>query len=228
MFIGFKAVSFYLVDESDSSFNQAYCDSEELTAYFEHEVDALINDSTFAWALRRRKPIIVASTNGVDHIVLHSLQTSSRTRGMFVGVLGQDKKEITDIALFLFTTAMFSAADALESFELYRQIKNVNRALETNVSKLEESEGELIQHRDHLERLVAERTDALKTSEEKYRSIFENSVEGIFQTTPDGRFISVNPAFARMHGYGSPEEMMDGVGRSAQAAAHLWSVRRSS
>jgi PAS domain S-box-containing protein len=212
MFIGFKAVSFYLVDESDSSFNLAYCDSEDFTARFEHEVDAIIDDSTFSWALRRRKPIIIAAANGVDHILLHSLQTSSRTRGMFVGMLAQDKKDITDIAFFLFTTAMFAAADALESFELYRQIKNVNTILAANVKKLEESERELIEHRDHLENLVAERTEALRASEEKYRSIFENSVEGIFQVLPDGRFISVNPAFARMNGYGSPAELMQSVG----------------
>lgn len=213
MFIGFKAVSFYLVDESDSSFNQAYCDSEEFAAYFAREVDAVIEDSTFSRALRRRKPVIIAAKNGADHILLHSLQTSSRTRGMFVGLLEQDKKDIADIALLLFSTAMFAAADALESFELYRQIKTVNTMLAANVRKLEESERELIQHRDHLERLVADRTEALRTSEEKYRSIFENSVEGIFQVLPDGRFVSVNPAFARMHGYGSPQELMDTAGR---------------
>jgi PAS domain S-box-containing protein len=47
----------------------------------------------------------------------------------------------------------------------------------------------------------------LKRSEEKYRSIFENAVEGIFQTTPEGRYLSVNPSLARMYGYDSPEEM---------------------
>ncbi len=50
--------------------------------------------------------------------------------------------------------------------------------------------------------------EALEQSENKYRSIFENAVEGIFQTTLEGRFISVNPAMARMHGYASPEELM--------------------
>jgi PAS domain S-box-containing protein len=217
LFIGFKAVSFYLVDESDSSFNQAYCDSEEFIAYFEREVDAVIEDSTFSWALRRRKPVIIAATTDTDQLLLHSLQTSSRTRGMFVGLLEQDKRDITDIAFFLFTTAMSAASDALESFELYRQIKNVNSVLAANVKKLEESERELIQHRSHLERLVAKRTEALRTSEEKYRSIFENSVEGIFQALPDGRFISVNPAFARMHGYGSPRELIDDAGRLHRA-----------
>ncbi|MBP7526876.1 MAG: PAS domain S-box protein [Syntrophorhabdaceae bacterium] len=52
---------------------------------------------------------------------------------------------------------------------------------------------------------------ALKRSEEKYRSIFENAVEGIFQTTPDGRYLSVNPSLAKMYGYDSPEEMIDSV-----------------
>lgn len=53
--------------------------------------------------------------------------------------------------------------------------------------------------------------NALRQSEEKYRSIFENSIMGIFQTTPDGRYLSINPAGARMWGYGSPEEMMRSV-----------------
>jgi PAS domain S-box-containing protein len=47
-----------------------------------------------------------------------------------------------------------------------------------------------------------------KESEERYRSIFENAVEGIFQTTLDGRFVAVNPALARMYGYDSPDEMI--------------------
>lgn len=49
---------------------------------------------------------------------------------------------------------------------------------------------------------------ALQESEKKYRSIIENAVEGIFQSTPEGRFLSVNPAMATMCGYSSPEEMV--------------------
>jgi PAS domain S-box-containing protein len=59
-----------------------------------------------------------------------------------------------------------------------------------------------------LERQVAERTEALQRAEEKYRGIFENSVEGIFQSTLDGRFITANPAMARIHGYESPEDLI--------------------
>lgn len=52
---------------------------------------------------------------------------------------------------------------------------------------------------------------ALRSAEEKYRSIFENAIEGIFQTSPDGRYISANPATARIFGYTSPEELMSTV-----------------
>jgi len=49
---------------------------------------------------------------------------------------------------------------------------------------------------------------ALQESEARYRGIFENAVIGIFQSTPEGRLLSVNPAMARMYGYDSPEDMI--------------------
>jgi PAS domain S-box-containing protein len=50
--------------------------------------------------------------------------------------------------------------------------------------------------------------EELGQSEERYRSIFENAVEGIFQTTLDGKYVAVNPALARMYGYDSPQDMI--------------------
>jgi len=49
---------------------------------------------------------------------------------------------------------------------------------------------------------------ALGQSEKRYRSIFENAVEGIFQTTLGGKYVAVNPALARMYGYDSPDDMI--------------------
>lgn len=70
----------------------------------------------------------------------------------------------------------------------------------------------------HMEELVRQRTAELETlnktlreSEEKYRNIFENALEGIFQATPEGRFLNVNPAAAKMHGYRSSREMMTSI-----------------
>jgi len=49
---------------------------------------------------------------------------------------------------------------------------------------------------------------ALRASEEKFRSIVDNALEGIFQTTPEGRFLSANPSMARIVGYDSPEALI--------------------
>jgi PAS domain S-box-containing protein len=51
----------------------------------------------------------------------------------------------------------------------------------------------------------------VKQTEEKYRNIYENAIEGIFQVAPDGHFISANPSLAHIHGYDSPEELIKSV-----------------
>jgi PAS domain S-box-containing protein len=53
-----------------------------------------------------------------------------------------------------------------------------------------------------------ETLEALRRAEQKYRSIFENCLEGIFQTTPEGKYLCANPALARMYGYESVDELM--------------------
>jgi PAS domain S-box-containing protein len=63
--------------------------------------------------------------------------------------------------------------------------------------------------RDVSERRRAE--ELLREAEKKYRHIFENATEGIYQSSPDGRYIEVNPAFARTFGYDSPEELKNAV-----------------
>ena len=65
-----------------------------------------------------------------------------------------------------------------------------------------------IRHRDQVEH---ERQAQLRSAEQRYRSIFENAILGIFQTTPEGQFLSVNPAMARILGYETPEELVANI-----------------
>lgn len=74
-----------------------------------------------------------------------------------------------------------------------RDLTESNRALQTQIQERERVEA------------------ALRAAEEKYRSIFENAVEGIFQTTPDGKFLDANPTLARLYGYASVAELQAGV-----------------
>ncbi len=61
-----------------------------------------------------------------------------------------------------------------------------------------------ITERKHIE-------EDLKRSREKYHNIFENSIMGIYQSVPGGKYINVNPAFARLFGYDTPEELIASV-----------------
>jgi diguanylate cyclase (GGDEF)-like protein/PAS domain S-box-containing protein len=56
-----------------------------------------------------------------------------------------------------------------------------------------------------IERRLAE--EALRSSEAKYRGLFESITEGVYQSSREGRFLSVNPALVRLLGYDSPEEI---------------------
>ena len=108
----------------------------------------------------------------------------------------------------------------------------LNAVLALNISRRKMAEEALRQHQEHLEETIRvrseqlssaneelrrdilerERTErALRKAEGNLRSIFENAAEGIYQSTPSGRFVTVNPALAAMAGYGSPGEMVDSV-----------------
>lgn len=64
----------------------------------------------------------------------------------------------------------------------------------------------------HAEILEHQRSEeALRVSRERYLSLFENAMEGIFQTTLDGKFILVNPAMSEILGYESPQELLSSV-----------------
>jgi len=112
-----------------------------------------------------------------------------------------------------------------------RQVRELLEGLRREVEERRAAETELERHRSHLEELVAERTteleqtnvqlrqevgqrvetdQALRRSEEKYRSLVDNLPVGIYRSSPepDGCFVMINPAGVRMFGYASEEEMM--------------------
>ncbi len=95
--------------------------------------------------------------------------------------------------------------------ERYIQLDGTEVAVEVTATRVVDGGEQAVQvvARNITERKQAEAT--LKQVEARYKSIFENAVEGIFQTTPDGRFLAANPALARMCGYDSPQDLMQSI-----------------
>jgi len=60
---------------------------------------------------------------------------------------------------------------------------------------------------DQMGRKIERHLSTIRKAEKKYRSIFENALEGIYQSTPEGQILSANPAFARILGYDSAEQL---------------------
>ncbi|NOX35367.1 MAG: response regulator [Deltaproteobacteria bacterium] len=94
--------------------------------------------------------------------------------------------------------------------EIGRELNKMARNLETSEKKIKQQNILLEKARDDLELRVEQRTSELRSAEQKYRGIFENAVEGIFQTTMDGCILNANPSFAGILGYDSVDEMLAG------------------
>ena len=79
--------------------------------------------------------------------------------------------------------------------------RSISGPLKKQAAALKRANDELSLARELLEVRVEKSHEQLRRTEDKYRSIFENSVMGIFQKSPDGRLLSANPALARIYGY---------------------------
>lgn len=94
-----------------------------------------------------------------------------------------------------------------------RTIEGTFRSVEMVVSMLRQDEARNLRvmgsFTDVEERQRAE--NALNEAERKYKTIWENAAGGIYQLTPEGQFLSANPALARIFGYETPEELMKNV-----------------
>jgi signal transduction histidine kinase len=151
--VPFEAVAFYLVDEATSEFYLENCSPGDYRPLIQSEVDNFIDNGTFAWAMREQRPLFLPAADRSKKILLHVMTTSSRVRGMFVGVLTHGEMDVPLISLSMLSIIFRYSANALESFELYNMIKTMNA---------------------NLEQMVEKRTGKLQ-----YRLKFENLVSGI-------------------------------------------------
>jgi signal transduction histidine kinase/CheY-like chemotaxis protein/HPt (histidine-containing phosphotransfer) domain-containing protein len=160
--IPFQAVSFYLVDEASSDFVQVHCDPPSQIDFVKGEVEFLIDNGTFAWALRERRAVTVSSKDFQRQVLLHVMATQARIWGLFVGILHPGEKNIPGVSLSLLSIILLNSANTLESFELYRMVQKAREGLENRVV---ERTRELMEINRKMQLEIAER----KRAEEEFR-----------------------------------------------------------
>jgi len=119
----FDTVGFMTVEDETSEFRLVDCEPEEGLAALQEEIDATVDDGTFAWSLPQRRAVIVPARRRGHSVVLHPLLTRSRVLGMFAGTLESAGPHVTDVVLAALSVILFNTAQALENAALYRTMK---------------------------------------------------------------------------------------------------------
>ncbi len=193
--IPFRSIGFYLVDEESSDFYLADClpakDREILT----EEINFLIDNGTFAWALREKRAIRVSTKDFERQMLLHVMATQARIRGLFAGILPRGEKNIPEVSFSLLSIILLNSSNALESFELYKMVQKNRSELE---DRIKERTLKLAEANQNLQLEIAEHRlteTRLRESEERYRRLVENAPLGIVSVDRHGNIIDINSPF---------------------------------
>ncbi len=154
--IPFSSCTFYLVDEESFLFSPKFCDTPDQLAFIRDEVEFMIDQGFFAWAVREKRGVSIASRDHSRQFLLHVINSDNRIRGMFVGLLPEEKHAIADTALTLLTIILIRVANALENREFYNYLQN---------------------QKGILEKKVAIRTEALTRSERQLKAAMTRATE---------------------------------------------------
>jgi two-component system cell cycle sensor histidine kinase/response regulator CckA len=102
---------------------------------------------------------------------------------------------------------------AVEEFEMQVYRKDGSKMWLWNKARVVRAGDVIIRYEGTFEDISGRKLleDELYKEQQKYRDIVENAIFGIFQSTPDGRYKSVNPAMAHMFGYDSPQQFVESI-----------------
>jgi signal transduction histidine kinase/CheY-like chemotaxis protein/HPt (histidine-containing phosphotransfer) domain-containing protein len=156
--IPLQGCAIYIVDALTHEFQSAFCSPESLDGYVRSQVDFMIEEGFFAWAVRERRGLLIASHDHAHHFLLHVIANNSEVLGMFIGLMQSGKPTVPDTSLTLLTITLFNMANVMQSLGLLRMVKDQNALLEQKVAerteKLNASKQELNRAMVRQERLT--------------------------------------------------------------------------
>jgi signal transduction histidine kinase/CheY-like chemotaxis protein/HPt (histidine-containing phosphotransfer) domain-containing protein len=139
----------YLVDDDTMEFCRVACRPKTLEDMVDEQVEFMIEEGFFAWAIRERRTVFMSSNDHAHRFMLHVIASHARVRGMFIGMLDDTCPSVPGSSLTLLSITLLNLANVMESLELYQLMKNQNELLEQK---------------------VAERTEKLNLSKEKLKN----------------------------------------------------------
>ncbi|WP_319407084.1 response regulator [uncultured Desulfosarcina sp.] len=131
----FEVLAFYMVDESDFSFQPAFRHPDHLADMIQQEVAFMIDKGYFAWAIRERRGVVISSKDHDRQYLLHVIANHNQVKGMFGGLLPSGHTSLPDTAMTLLSIIMLHVANATESMAYTSLLKNQSLLLERQVAE---------------------------------------------------------------------------------------------
>jgi signal transduction histidine kinase/CheY-like chemotaxis protein/HPt (histidine-containing phosphotransfer) domain-containing protein len=136
------------------------CQPRSLHDLVAEQVEFMIEEGLFAWAMRERRGIFTSSSDHVHKFLVHIIANHSQVQGMFIGLLQSGRISVTDTALTLLSITLLNLANVMESMRLYQWVRNQNVILEKKVEertwKLDRSRQKLKKAMVSLEKMAQE------------------------------------------------------------------------
>jgi PAS domain S-box-containing protein len=159
-------------------------------------------DYIFTVTVKNRKAVETLHSHACVAVTGYTVEEFSDDPNLWITMVHQEDRE----------AVMRQAEDILNG----RSFKAIEHRIIRKDGKVRWVRNTPVPYHDRTGRLVSydgiiQDITEKKQAEEKYQTIFEQAVEGIYQTTPEGRFLQANPSLARMLGYDSPEELVSTI-----------------
>lgn len=172
----FGPLAFYLVGEEDPSLYPAWADPPKELPALDRELALLIEDRTVAWALKRKEPVIVSSSGGMDKLFLHVIASPSKIIGLLLAFMESPDENGDAVPSYhdFLSIVLATTGGLMDNLLLRGRIDELNKNLQEKIDSLEKSREELSVYRDNLEREVVNRTrDLEKANRELLKEIDE-------------------------------------------------------
>ncbi|MBR9979614.1 MAG: response regulator, partial [Desulfatitalea sp.] len=157
-FIPLEGCAIYLVDDATQEFQPVYHSTPVLASYMGAQVEFMIDEGFFAWAVRERRGLVITSQDHARHFLLHVIANNARVQGLFIGLMAPGQSTVPDTSLTLLTITLFNMANVMHSLALYRMVKEQNALLEQKVAertaRLDASRQQLKRAMERQERLA--------------------------------------------------------------------------
>ncbi len=129
--IAFDVAGFVVFDDDGLDCFVNNCEPENRTETIEKELDHLIGNGVFAWALQQNRAVNVPSALSNRPIILGTLATRSKTFGMFLGMLNEPS--VPDTYMKMVSIVLLNAATTLENILLQKEVSEYSQELEVMV-----------------------------------------------------------------------------------------------